>query len=63
MLFPSALSLPEVDTNVNPGTVLNDMLGMMVHMFSKQNENEYVKTQVVSNTDKFVQLEATVVFP
>ena len=36
------------------------MLGMMVNIFSKQNENENVKTQVISNTDRIDQLEAKI---
>ena len=67
-------ALPEVDINdiiksceeakkgneVDTGKVFNDMLGMMVNMFSKQNEHENVKTQVISNTDRIEQLEAKI---
>jgi hypothetical protein len=66
--------LPEVDISeiiksceeakkgnqVDTGKVLSDICGMMVHMFSKQNENEGMKTQVVSNTDRIDQLEAKI---
>ena len=45
---------------IDAGKVLNDMLGMMVHMFSKQTENDVMKTQVTSNTDRIDQLEAKV---
>ena len=35
-------------------------MGMMVHMFAKQSENEIVKEQVESNTDRISHLEAKV---
>jgi hypothetical protein len=67
-------ALPEVDISeiiksceeakkgnqVDTGKVLSDICGMMVHMFSKQNENEGIKTQVVSNTDRIEHLEAKI---
>ena len=66
--------LPNVDLNdiiknceaaksgaqVDTGKVLGDMMGMMVHMFAKQTENEAVKVQVHSNTDRISHLEAKV---
>ena len=36
------------------------MMGMMLHMFAKQSENEIVKGQVESNNDKISYLEAKV---
>ena len=61
----AAQALPEVDLNdiiksceeakqgnqVNTGKVLNDILGMMVHMYSKQSENEKTIKKVDSNTN------------
>ena len=71
---PNEQALPEVDISeiiksceeakkgnqVDTGKVLSDICGMMVHMFSKQNENEGIKTQVVSNTDRIEQLESKI---
>ena len=34
------------------------MCGIMVHMFSKQNENDEIKATVVSNTDRIEHLKA-----
>ena len=67
-------ALPEVDISdiiktceqakqgnpIDTGKVLSDICGMMVHMFSKQNENEGLKAKVASNTDRIEQLEAKV---
>ena len=67
-------ALPEIDISeiiksceqakkgnpVDTGKVLGDICGMMVHMFSKQNENDEIKATVVSNTDRIEQLEAKV---
>ena len=67
-------ALPEVDISeiiksceqakqgnpVDTGKVLSDICGMMVHMFSKQHENEGLKAKVVANTDRIEQLEAKV---
>ena len=36
------------------------MLGMMVHMFAKQSENDAIKEEVHSNTDRISHLEAKV---
>ena len=66
--------LPSVDLNeiiksceaakngdqVDTGKVLGDMMGMIVHMFAKQSENDAIKEQVHSNTDKIACLEAKV---
>ena len=66
--------LPDVDLNdiiknceaakngaqVDTGKVLGDMMGVIVHMFAKQSENEVVKEQVHSNTDRISHLEAKV---
>ena len=70
----SHVPLPNVDLNdinwnceaaksgaqVDTGKVLGDMIGMIVHMFAKQSENEAVKEQVHSNTDRIGHLEAKV---
>ena len=67
-------NLPNVDLNdiikscddakkgvpVDSGKVLGDMLGMIVHMFAKQSEQDATKQQVHSNTDRIEQLEAKV---
>ena len=66
--------LPSVDLNeiiksceaakngeqVDTGKVLGDMMGMIVHMFAKQSENDAIKEQVHSNTDRIACLEAKV---
>ena len=66
--------LPNVDLNgikktcedakngvqVDTGKVLGDMLGMIVHMYAKQSENDDVKEQVEDNTDRIGHLEAKV---
>ena len=70
----SQAPLPNVDLNditksyedikkgapVDSGKVLGDMLGMIVHMYAKQSENDATKEQVNSNTDRISQLEAKV---
>ena len=45
---------------VDTGKVLGDMMGMILHMFAKQSENQIVKEQVESNTDRISHLEAKV---
>ena len=35
-------------------------MGMIVHMFAKQTENDAIKEQVHSNTDRIAHLEAKV---
>ena len=45
---------------VDSGKVLGDMLGMIVHMYAKQSENNATKEQVHSNTDRISQLESKV---
>ena len=66
--------LPNVDLNdiiksceaakngeqIDTGKVLGDMMGMMVHMFAKQSENDAIREQVNSNTDRIAHLEAKV---
>ena len=70
----SKAPLPNVDLNdiikscedakngsqVNTGKVLGEMLGMIVHMYAKQSENDAMKDQVHSNTDCISHLEAKV---
>ena len=45
---------------VDTGKVLGDMMGMIVHMFAKQSENDAIKKQVHSNTDRIAHLEAKI---
>ena len=45
---------------VDTGKVLGDMMGMIVHMFAKQSENDAIKEQVHSNSDRIAHLEAKV---
>ena len=45
---------------INTGKVLGDMMGMIIHMFAKQSENDAIKEQVHSNSDRIAHLEAKV---
>ena len=40
--------------------MMTDMFGMILHMFSKDNENKEVKQNVTSNTTRISALEAKV---
>ena len=65
-------TLPSVDINgivkscqevrnggqIDTGKVLGDLLGMVVHIFTKQTENDNIGVKVNSNTERIQQLEA-----
>ena len=70
----SEKTLPQVDINsilksceearsgvqVDTGKALQDILGMVVHIYSKQSENDEIKAKVESNTARIDELEAKI---